>query len=299
MPNPVAHNIYPNELILMIFYNLDLLSCFRLSLVSKRLWEIGWPLFQLKITEFMSPWAGKRIIFLGDNCEPNDMPAGFLTTEEKNIIDEGLDDSKIDPDDYIYQRPGDLLNMAMVRFQEVHSNVKPYKILNRPLPGEPEDGFYLEHSQLWRFPRTALDEARRLPKSLHAQVISFAHGKKTGDYYPLTESWILRNLTMAEIVQGDEIFAAFHRSKPQNGLHLRYPGFGEAIMGRTCWSNRATAPFNRGVWAGHRFEICTANFHALNSDIGWKDVTSEIIDELLMALHLPIQKKAKKTKDQE
>lgn len=52
----------PDELILKIFHDLDFLSCFRLSLVSERLWRIGWPFVQQRATDFMSPWAGARII---------------------------------------------------------------------------------------------------------------------------------------------------------------------------------------------------------------------------------------------
>ena len=289
----------PGELILMIFHSLDLLSCFRLSLVSTRFWRIGWPFFQQKIIEAMSPWAGKRIICLGDEYESNDLPAGFLTTEEENIIKEGLYDSETDPDEGIGPGPGDLLNLAMGRFQEIVA-VEPYEILRRPLPGYPDHAFYSVHSRSWQYPRTALDEARHLPKSLLSQVNSFVYRDKTGDYYPETESWILRNLTTAEIVQGDELFAAFYKSGRRDGLHLRYPGFGEAIMSRICWSrSSSTARFNRGVWAGHRFEICTGKVHALNSDIGWNDVTSEIIDELSVALDLPTLKKSKKTQHQE
>ena len=71
------------------------------------------------------------------------------------------------------------------------------------------------------------------------------------DYYPETESWILRNLTTAEFVQGDRLLAVFHRSGREGGPHLGYPGFGEAIMCRICWSiSNTTLPcagFNRGV----------------------------------------------------
>lgn len=47
----------------------------------------------------MGPWAGTRIICLGDECEPGDWPTGFLTTGEENIVDEGLDEAEVDPDD--------------------------------------------------------------------------------------------------------------------------------------------------------------------------------------------------------
>ena len=43
----------PDELLLMIFHNLDFVSCFRLSLVSKRLWNISWPFIRQDVTDFM------------------------------------------------------------------------------------------------------------------------------------------------------------------------------------------------------------------------------------------------------
>ncbi|KAK3175118.1 hypothetical protein OEA41_002364 [Lepraria neglecta] len=267
----------PDELLLMIFHNLDFVSCFRLSLVSKRLWNIGWPFVQQDVTNFMGTWAGTRIICLGDYCEPGDLPAGFLTTEEENIVNEGLDEAEMDPDEGFLPRPGNLLDVARCRFQEVSSEVEPYRML-------------LD---------TALDEAGHLPESERSQARLFAVGKKVTDYYPETESWILRNLTTAEFVQGDRLLAAFHRSGREGGPHLGYPGFGEAIMCRICWSTSDTtlpcAGFNRGVWAGHRFEICTEKYHALHSSCSWKDATSEIIDELSVALDLPtLTKESKK-----
>lgn len=285
----------PDELILMIFHSLDLLSCFRLSLVSTRLWRIGWPFFQLKIMEVMSPWAGKRIICLGDEYEPNDLPAGFLTTEEENIVKEGLDDHETYPDEGIDRGSGDLLNLARGRFEEVNGEVKPCEELHRPLPGEAEYVFYSKYSEPWESPLTALEEAEQLPNSLLTQVNSLAYRWKSGDYYPQTESWILRNLTTAEIVQGDVLYKAFGGSGRPEGLNLGYPGFGEAIMSRICWSRAASsgACSNRGVWAGHRFELCTGKVHALNSDIGWNDVTSEIIKELSVAMNLPLKKRRK------
>jgi len=293
----------PDELILKIFHNLDFLSCFRLSLVSKRLWRIGWLYVQQKATDFMSPWAGARIICLGDECGPGDWPAGLLTAEEENVVNGGLDEAEVDPDEGFSQGPGNLLNMVMCRFREIHSKIEPYRILLRPVSGEAERPIYSKHSQTWRRPRTALDEARHLPKSEHSQAYSFAYGEKVADYYPDTESWVLRNLTTAEFVQGDRLSAAFHGSGRQRGPHLGYPGFGEAVMCRICWSTRdSTVPcagFNRGIWAGHRFEICTGKIHILNSDCSWKNVTSEIVDELSVALDLPTQtKNSKKIKAQ-
>ena len=286
----------PDELTLMIFHSLDLLSCFRLSLVSRRFWRFGWPIFQQKIADSMGPWAGKRIICLGDECKPYDLPTRFLTREEKSIVDEGLDDSEIDPGDGLYPRPGNLLNIAMCRFREVSTEVKPYQILYDLLPGEPKHWIYSNRSQSWREPRTMLDEARHLPEADRTHVYSFARGNEKANHYPETESWILRNLTMTEFVHGDRLFAAFPRSGRQRGTCLGYPGFGEAIMCRICWSTGKSG-LDRGVWAGHRLEIRTEKSHALNSDCKWKDVTSEIVDELSVALDLPLL--TKKSEDQQ
>ncbi|KAL2050082.1 hypothetical protein ABVK25_009692 [Lepraria finkii] len=284
--------IIPDELILKIFHDLDFLSCFRLSLISTRLWKIGWLFFQQKATEFMSPWAGAKIICLGDECKSGDWPVGLLTAEEENVVNKGLDEAEVDPDEGFFQDPGNLLTLVMCRFREINSKVEPFQILSDPVPGQAED---LES------PRTALDEARHLPKSELSQVRSFAYGEKMANYYPETENWILRNLTTAEFVQGDKLFAAFHRPGRQCGPYLGYPGFGEAVMCRICWStNHSTVPcagFNRGVWAGHRFEICTEKIHALKSDSGWRDATSEIVDELSVALNLPTLTKSKKIED--
>ena len=292
----------PNELLLVIFHNLDFVSCFRLSLVSKRLWNIGWPFVRQKVTEFMGTWAGARIICVGDECERRDLPAGLLTTEEENIVNEGLNEAEADPDEGFLPGPGNLLDMARCRFREVDSKVEPYRMLFRPVPGEAEDPVYSKRSQTRQSSRTVLNEAGHLPESERSQAYLFAFGKKVADYYPETESWILRNLTTAEFVQGDRLFAAFHSSERQRGPHLGYPGFGEAIMCRICWSTTdSTVPcagLNRGVWAGHRFEICTEKHHALHSSCSWKDATSEIINEISVALDLPIRtNKSKRIKD--
>lgn len=281
----------PDELILMIFNDLDFVSCFRLSLVSKRLWRIGWPYLQHAATAYMGPWAGARIICLGDPCDPGNWPAGFLTAEEEDVVNRGLDEAELDPDpdEGFLQYPGKLLNMARRRFRVIHGGeVNPFQMLRRPVPGQVERSIDSKH---WEDRRTAYDEAKHLPRLERSQVLSFAHEYEMPNYYPQTESWILRNLTTAEFVQGDKLFTAFPRSRPRRGPYLGHPGFSEAVLCRISWSRVKCAGLNPGVWAGHRFEICTEKVHTLKSDCSWKDVTSEIVDELSGALsgssHLP------------
>jgi hypothetical protein len=47
----------------------------------------------------MSPWTGARIICLGDECESSDWSTSLLTIEEKNVINEGLDEAKVNSDE--------------------------------------------------------------------------------------------------------------------------------------------------------------------------------------------------------
>lgn len=148
-------------------------------------------------------------------------------------------------------------------------------MLLRPVLDEVKHSIYSKRPQTWRSPRTAFDEVDHLSKLEHSQAYSFVVGKKVANYYLEIESWILRNLTTAEFVQGDKLFAAFHRSRRQHVFHLEYLGFGEAIMCRICWSTGnptvSCAESNRGIWADHRFEIYIERIHALNSDCSWKD----------------------------
>ena len=102
---------------------------------------------------------------MGDYCKPGDLPAGFLTTEEENIVNEGLDKAEMDPDEGFLPGPGNLLDVAICRFQEVSSKVEPYRMLLDTLPGKAKDPIYSKRSQILRFPRTALDEAGHLPES--------------------------------------------------------------------------------------------------------------------------------------
>jgi hypothetical protein len=208
---------------------------------------------------------------MGDECEPGDWPAGFLAADEEAIANQGL--VEVDAE------PGDLLSLVLWQFREVHYETKPYQML-------------VEH---------ALNDTRHLPQSKRSQALDFALGKLDTIYYPKTESWVLRNLTTNEFVQGDGLVTAFHESKNQGGLHLGYPGFGEVVLCRICWSTNLASylpsGINRGVWAGNRFDICTEKHHALDSNSNWKNVTSEIVNELSVALKLEVRTKKRKRAD--
>ena len=277
----------PNELLIEVFDRLDLGSCVRLCFTSVQLWEVGWPYVQRRITTYMGTWAGSRIICLGDECAQQDLPTGFLTTEEWEILDQGLpeDQTEYDDSDPENSEPGDrgsdnaatepgpasLLDFFDRGFREIYTE-----------PVYPLE--YCDDDDL------LFKKAFRLPASKQDKAIGLLLGRDRKDYYPNTETWILCNLITQEYVQGDEIWAALGEPGPSPcGLHSGFPGLGEALLYRICWSTQSREGLTRGVWAGHRFEICTKTRHAARSSEGWTDVTSEIITELSTVLEISVR----------
>ena len=270
----------PDELLLEIFRQADFVTVFRLSLASRRLWDMGWPALQLKVSESVGTWAGARLFHLSETCKAHDLPAGFLTREEETEFGFGLQDddfqswAELDRFKHFYgSGPAKLAKAVRDHFRLVKRRIAPQRMLLEQVPGSMRT--------------TALDEARCLPKADRHQTYKFARGK-TIDFYPMDEAWVLRNLTSKDFVRGSGLSAAFPLSGVRNGPHLGYPGFGEAIIGRIGWASpptplppwaRSLGP-KRGVWAGHRFEIRTERYHASHSNDEWQDVTGEIIKEL-------------------
>ena len=111
------------------------------------------------------------------------------------------------------------------------------------------------------------------------------HEKYRHEFFPKTESWMLRNLATMEYVKGEGLSKAFppQSHTKQGGLHLKHPGFGEALMCRTIWFDyyrRSLPNSQQGLWAGHRFDICTEKHRSSQSKGIWKNVTNELVAEL-------------------
>ena len=279
----------PNELLMGIFHHLDLVSAFRFSLISQRMWNVGWPCVQTKGLDLMAPWAGSRIVCMGapvasDYDDKKAPPECLLTAEEETVLHEGLENEQwksqawnskdLDP------RSGHLLRIVHARARTVQYRVEPYKLLLHPLPNEPNDRLGSEQPSVP--PRSALEEATFLPPSQLSEILD-ALGRNTAQYYPTSENWVLSNLTIRAFLRADGLSAAF-KSRRQSRIDTGWPGLGEALLCRICWNTGcASEGFGRGVWAGHRFEICTEKQHVTHSDDRWNDVTNELVSELSVA----------------
>jgi hypothetical protein len=96
---------------------------------------------------------------------------------------------------------------------------------------------------------------------------------------------VLRNLTTREFVRAEAIAL---RPELVRGPIIGRLGFGEVVLARICWSSDVSdvpghRALNRGVWAGHRLDIVTAE--TLRMEEGergdrWKDISEEVKEEV-------------------
>jgi len=69
-----------------------------------------------------------------------------LTIKEKNVINEDLNETKMNSNEDFSQDLENLLNIIMCRFREIHFKIKFYRILLRFVFNEIERLIYSKHS---------------------------------------------------------------------------------------------------------------------------------------------------------
>lgn len=226
----------------------------------------------------MGLWAGTRIICLGEYNDANDLPSG-VTEEEKDSIKAGFwEDPNVYLEDWGEEYANEEVPEALA--DAIERGVRLLKAVDfQPRPYMEFGGPIVYHSN-------------HLPEQMGTEAIRFVLKGPFHDDDP--SQWVLRDITAREFVRADGLIAAFHDSddfeiqRNRNGPHFGFPDLGDAALRRICYStDTSTAPcagINRGVWAGHRLDICTMKRHHLLSDTEWKDVTEDVIEELRMIL---------------
>lgn len=84
----------PTELVVAIFDELCMDDALCLAVVAQRFWEIGWPNMEKKFMASMAPWAGHRLICLGQDTE--DHPLGILSKNEEEELEYGLTEYELE-----------------------------------------------------------------------------------------------------------------------------------------------------------------------------------------------------------
>lgn len=210
---------------------------------------------------YLGEWSGQNIICVGEFSKSGDHPLGLFTPEEDSKISQFKDGN------------GGSLNL-----------------------------FDLAVGKYRRTSRYDADLLRKISQNLRLSVSKCFDSMryfdvyqtigtlqpKLSDFYPVDESWILRNLTSKEFVRSETIAL---RPEYIQGPHIKVIGFGEVILSRTCWSTdpsvdiRCKGAIHRGAWAGHRFDITTLSRHMQEvqeaKDEQWKDCSEEVVKEVV------------------
>jgi hypothetical protein len=225
-----------------------------LALASEQMFRSGEKRIQAT-SEESAPWAGHRLICVGDYLKNEDIPHGLLTSEEQEELNRGV----LEEDEY-YPESAELsmYTLADIRFP-VPKRKKP----------RDDFSFYLGFRSRVRTMRINWDVFTDIVKWLDDKSNIDRSKPDKGDDHEL----ILRNLTKRQYVRQNFTSTAL----------------GTVLLARICWSSDPSCAMGydgheltRGVWAGDRFDITTLD--RLEEDVStpgvWTDVSKEVDDEM-------------------
>lgn len=289
----VGLSTLPAELIGMICDELCMDDLLRLALVARNFWNLAWPYMEKELMGFMAPWAGHRIICMGD-VHTADNPPGMLSEGEEKELASGL---TLDEVGGCY-----FTGCDGPRFEDHDtslSGIVEYRYdyldyLDEDFRSVPE----------YRGIRNiALNQMHEFPESMRSRVLEFSRHRPIEDYYPVGKKWVLRNLTTHEFIRSEVVAGNSEHSGPYiDGL-----GFEHIIMLRIFWASSPNPESDselssdpklskinnrdvtRGIWAGHRLEITTSDRHARSRSWGvtWIDISEEAIEDIIQLWRRP------------
>ncbi|KAI1361280.1 hypothetical protein F5Y08DRAFT_315077 [Xylaria arbuscula] len=207
-------------------------------------------------------WAGKNIVCVGEDVNPNDYPPGLFSKEELEVLRQK---TTMIWDDY-----GDVETQPFTLYHFTYPRVSRRQIVKSDLyhiAGDLDDSCY--------------DRGLRKDPTYEMHIRPYLRATQE-TYFPTDQLWILRNLTMKQIVRADAIALS-----PDyiNGPDIKFLGFPEVILSRISWSSSQPIGFEeksvRGVWAGHCFDITTLSKHKTETrEEEWTDVSEEVSKEI-------------------
>ncbi|KAH0537648.1 hypothetical protein FGG08_005561 [Glutinoglossum americanum] len=257
---PPTFSSLPIELLDLIFNELNIDDILSLSLIDQYSWSVGRRHIQDFLMSFLAPWAGESIICVGDRLLAGDYPPGIFAGDRE------------EESQRVFGRYGEG-GFELVNFRNLPKNV--YKRVECEVQ-LPDIFSHVVCSKKYQY--------YDMPKSLQYQVRNVL-SPGLSQFYPEDQPWVLRNLTTKGYVRSEAIAL-----KPEyiHGPDIDVLGFGEVILSRVCWSSRRSTStlyeggLDRGVWAGHRFDITTLARHEEDTkgEAGWEDISKEVADEI-------------------
>lgn len=300
-------SLLPVELVDRIYTHLsDHIEVTFLALTSRRYWQVGRRHIKFRF-ECLSNWAGDRLICIGNYSE--DFPPGLLTAAEETELRKGYtwaekleyfdNESEESDEDDGKTRRLNLYDVAVNRFtprfhtDEVKWAVH-YELLYKPhytTAGQNDGDLFLsltDPSRAWKRHGVRLQTCEPEPIGLRKRW----NVRVRRPQAERAEHWaVLRNLSRREYVHGKAIQELRERNYLDDSHwvtnNLDSFGFGDLIAFRSFWSQTdMSSPFawdwDRGIWAGHRFDIVLEqDLKKAMENEQWKDVSEEAIAEVM------------------
>ena len=198
------------------------------------------------ILDLATQWAGDRIICIGDYVRRGDLPENLLSKEEEEMLD-----SDHDEDSQSYYD-------CLVTHCDINVSGSPYQpdsLLLRLVRCVP-----------WQHQRKLLTD------------ISIGYRKPE----------ILRNISKRQYMRRSALLGMVETCPEHWGWDR--VDLGHVILSRISWSSDSSVSMSydgdihRGVWAGDRFDITSADALDEKDENGqaveWTDVTDEVLEEM-------------------
>ncbi|VUC28808.1 unnamed protein product [Clonostachys rosea] len=236
-----------------------------LALTCSYFFRLLGPQVQTILADDEAPWAGDRLIFVGDYA--NGIPEGVVTEAERHQLvkmarQEYENHFEVDEIAEMMSEDSNLLYDAIT--EEVAERGAGFERFHRNDPREVEIfGGIFSRAQKRMVSTQECKKAIDLITGVLQHVPTDASG------HPRKRAALLRNLTTKEFVLDDTV--------AQGRL---YYSLGEVLGTFTAWTHDGSG--NKaldlpGRWAGHRFDIgCLEDV----AEEGWKDVSDEAVDNL-------------------
>ena len=260
----------PVELMLMILESGDLSKSdiMALALASPALRPIIISHIRSSYMKVAAPWAGTPIAVLGNYSL--DLPPSFM--EDGEVFETFATWPQVQATTPRWRRPKNPARRYFWRCAEFSKPVTPQTEEQGWTDALTELGNQNTHY--------SLEEIGDIDDQLSRSIL-----------FPEDKEWVLRNLTSKEYYVPQPFPKA--RNKPRTRLcsFNHYPneimetarpdvlGFDHVLLLRTCWTSIYGRSERKGKWAGHCFDIVTADAFDHEGREGWVDVSKKLLKE--------------------
>ena len=224
----------------MVFEEIDdMHDAIMLGLTHDTLMLIGWKHIRALVLRKTTPWAGGRIICIGDYAK--DLPEGLISEEEQEeLLHLGCENDEPTPTETF-----DLYQISYDKFRNTSGH------------------FMVKYHRL-----TGLSSKER-------QILY----QITTPEYEWEQGWVLMNLSAMEYVTSKAASGILRSMDPDDACCFGQLILSRICWSSDDSTSIAfNGPLHRGVWAGHRFRIVTTdvfNTRFSGKEEEWKDVSVE------------------------